>query len=116
MVDERCELFPIVSNHYCFDTGKRTDVLSGCKKSAGVEMLLRVMNPDVIAVDEITAQEDCKALLEAGWCGVTLLATAHAASKQDFLSRPVYQSLVQSKLFSHVILMQPDKSWRTERI
>lgn len=111
VVDERGELFPSG-----FPTGKRTDVLSGCSKAQGVQMALRTMGPSCIAVDEITAREDCESLTEAGWCGVRLLATAHAASRADLSSRAVYRPLWECGLFENLIILHPDKSWRKERM
>ncbi len=116
VVDEREEIFPLYKGQACFDNGNRTDILSGCSKAAGIEAVLRCMNPTWIAVDEITAQEDCQSLLHAGWCGVTLLATAHAGSLQDLKTRPVYQSLINHKLFPNVLVLHKDKSWTMERV
>lgn len=116
VVDEKGELFPLFQNQHCFSGGKRADVLTGCGKGQGIDAVLRNMGPEVIAVDEITAEADCKALTHALWCGVDLLATVHAGSRQDLLSRPVYKPLVQSGLFQTLILIQPDKSWRAERM
>lgn len=116
VVDEREEIFPCSLNEICFPIGMHTDVLSGCSKAQGIESVLRSMGPDTIAVDEITAQEDCNALLHAGWCGVKLLATAHAGSRNDLYSRSVYRPIVESKLFETLLIMQPDKSWYAERI
>lgn len=116
VVDERQELFPSNHGKFCFDTGRRTDVLSGCKKSTGVDMALRVMSPDIIAVDEITAQEDCQALIQALWCGVGLLATAHATGVKDLFKRRIYAPIMESRLFDTLLILQSDKSWRTERI
>lgn len=112
VVDERGELFP---GGY-FEAGLHTDIMIGCSKAAGVEMMLRTMGPSCIAVDEITAEEDCTALIQAGWCGVSLLATAHAANKQDLLSRTVYRSLAKCGIFDTLLIMLPDKSWRLERM
>lgn len=116
VVDERCELFPLAQGAYCFDPGPRTDILSTCNKAKGVMMLLRTMSPHTIALDEITAEEDCEALINAGWCGVELLATAHAADRNDLLHRPVYRSIVANRLFDTLVIMQSDKSWRAERM
>ncbi len=116
VVDERCELFPLVQGAHCFDPGPRTDILSACNKANGILMLLRTMCPLYIAVDEITAEADCEALLNAGWCGVNLLATAHAADRNDLLHRPVYRSIITNRLFDTLVIMQPDKSWRAERM
>lgn len=115
VVDERRELFPTVNGTFSFSPGMRTEVLSGCSKRAGIEILLRSMNPRWIAVDEITAIPDSQALIHAGWCGVSLLATAHAENLHDFMCRPVYKPLIQSGLFENFIVMQSDKSWIMER-
>lgn len=116
VVDERMEIFPAYQGTNCFPCGPRTDVLVGCRKSQGIEAVLRNMGPDTIAVDEITSQEDCEALLHAGWCGVNLLATAHAGNLDDLLTRPVYRPLIDKKLFDTVLILHADKSWHAERL
>ena len=111
VVDERQELFPIG-----FDQGRRTDVLSGCSKPQGLDMALRTMGPSYIAVDEITAETDCRALLQCARCGVHLLATAHAENVKDLKSRPIYKPLLDANLFENILIMRRDKSWYTERM
>lgn len=111
VVDERRELFP-----EGIQRGKRMDVLTGCSKSEGIYILLRTMGPSCIAVDEITSEADCDALIRAGWCGVRLFATAHAASVSELYHRPVYQSLVSCKIFDHVLVLDRNKSWREEKV
>jgi stage III sporulation protein AA len=111
VVDERGELFPPG-----FVTGRRTDVLVGCNKREGVEMALRTMGPRCIAVDEITSQYDCASIQSAAWCGVSLLATAHASSVSDLKNREIYRPLMQTKLFQQIIVLQQDKSWTLERM
>lgn len=113
VVDERGEIFPVEAD---FPVGENTDVICGCSKEQGIETVLRVMGPQCIAVDEITKEKDCQGLLQAGKCGVSLLATAHAAAVSDLYNRPVYRQLVESKLFERVVILQSDKSWRTERL
>lgn len=116
VVDERGELFPFVRNSPCFPAGRRTDILSGCNKVQGIQTVLRTMGPVMIAVDEITASEDCSALIHAGWCGVRLLATAHAQSAKDLRDRPIYRPLLSCGLFDYLIVLQKDKSWKVERV
>ena len=111
VVDERGELFPIG-----FEQGRRTDVLYGCNKPQGLEMALRTMGPSCIAVDEITAQRDCEALQQCCWCGVRLLATAHAGSLADFMQRPIYKPLLQAQVFESALILGQDKTWYTERM
>lgn len=111
VVDERGELFPDG-----FDRGKRVDVLTGCPKAEGVEVVLRTMGPHCVAVDEITAEGDCRALAQAANCGVRLLATAHAASQRDYHSRGVYRYLVENHIFGTLIVMHADKTYHMERV
>lgn len=115
VVDERGEIFPQAAGKNCFDPGG-ADILTGCPKPEGIEMVLRSMGPEWIAVDEITAAGDCDALIQAGWCGVKLLATVHASSLEDLMNRPVYRPLVQTKLFRTCVILRRDKSMRTERM
>lgn len=116
VVDEREELFPMWQGQVCFSPGDRTDIISGCNKAEGIEAVLRSMNPTWIAVDEITIQSDAESLLHAGWCGVNLMATAHASSIDDLKTRPIYQPLIQNHLFSTVLILHRDKSWSMERM
>lgn len=112
VVDERGELFP----NGCFEMGAGMDILAGCAKDKGIEMLLRTMGPEWIAVDEVTSPCDCDALIQAGWCGVKLLATAHALHMQDLRSRQLYRQLLKSGLFSTVCVLQPDQTYYLERL
>ena len=116
VIDERKEIFPICNSTFCFDTGLHTDIISGCSKSIGIECALRNMGPTVIAVDEITANEDCAALMHAGWCGVHLAATAHASSRHDLRAREIYRPLIESRIFDWLVVMRRDKSWDIERL
>lgn len=112
VVDERCELFP---DHF-FLGRMSLDVLSSCSKTVGIDMLLRTMNPQTIAVDEITSAEDCAGLLRAGWCGVRLIATAHAATATDLTRRTLYKPLIQTGLFEHILVLHRDKTVHEERM
>jgi stage III sporulation protein AA len=114
VVDERNEIFPYANGQLLFPVGKQTDVLGGVGKQCGIESLIRNMSPYYIAVDEITSELDCAALLKAGWCGVNLIATAHAGSYRDLQQRPIYQSIIECKLFPCIVVMHDDKSWHIE--
>ena len=111
VVDERAELFP-----QGLRDGHRVDILTGCPKPQGIEMLLRTMGPDTIAVDEITAAADCDAMVQAGWCGVCLLATVHGTSREDLLRRRVYRPILECGLFDTLVILRRDRSFRVERM
>lgn len=113
VVDERGELFPFGVD---FSKGRCTDVLTGCNKSHGIEVALRTMGPKVIAMDEITSKADCEALMHAAWCGVDLMATAHASDIVDLRKRDIYRPLAESGMFQTVLVLHQDKSWHRERM
>ncbi len=110
VADEREELFPDGALR-----GAKMDVLRGCPKAAAIDRLLRTMSPQYIAVDEITSQADSEAILRAQGCGAYLLATAHAESIDDMKRRPAYRPLLESQVFTTILLLQPDKTYRKEK-
>ena len=116
LVDERGEVAAVTTDKPQFSVGKRTDIMCGCPKALGVEMVLRSMNPQWIAVDEITREEDVEAMLQASYCGVKLLATAHAWNVDDLSSRPVYRRLVDANVFQQILVMEPDHKYCIKRI
>lgn len=111
VIDERSEIFP-----EGFQRCSGLDVLHGCGKSVGIEMVLRSMGPACIGVDEITSESDCDSLIRAGWCGIRMIATAHGNDLEDLKRRPVYRKLWESGLFRQVVILKRDKSWYMERI
>ena len=116
VLDERGEIFPLINGISCYDCGSNTDILTGCCKGEGIDILLRTMGPCCIAIDEITHEDDCRALVHAGWSGVSLIATAHATNRSDLYARVIYQPLVRTRIFDTLIVLQADKSWKAERL
>lgn len=116
VVDERMEVGACVRGMPQFDLGLHTDILSGTPKAAGIEMLLRAMNPQWIALDEITATDDVEAIAQASYCGVRFLATAHASSVAELRTRPVYRRLYELGVFQNLILITQDRTLRLERV
>lgn len=116
VVDERQELSGAVHGVPQFDLGPRTDVLSGCPKGDGMLMLLRSMNPQWIAVDEITQPEDIMALRQAGSCGVKLIATIHAGSAEELKNKPLCRKLFSLGIFRQVLYLDKNRAFHAERI
>ena len=99
LIDERGEVAVVCRGAPQMDVGPRTDVLDACPKSLGVPIVLRAMNPQIIAVDEITVREDLAAMSLATGCGVGLLATIHAADVPELLRKPLYRQLLEQQVF-----------------
>ena len=116
VVDERLELAGAVHGVPQFDLGPCTDVLSGCPKGEGMLMLLRSMNPQWLAVDEITQPEDFAAIRQAGGCGVKLLATLHAGSAEELKNKPLCRELFSTGIFRLVLYLDKNRAFHAERI
>ena len=116
VVDERLELAGAVHGVPQFDLGPCTDVLSGCPKGEGMLMLLRSMNPQWLAVDEITQPEDLAAIRQAGGCGVKLLATIHAGSAEELKNKPLCRELFTLGIFRQVLYLDKNRAFHAERI
>ena len=91
-------------------------MLLGVDKARGIDMVLRAMGPQVIALDEITGSADCEALVRAAWCGVRLLATAHASGVSDLFARSVYRPLAESGLFQRAVVLDRRRRWQIEEV
>ena len=111
VVDERREIFP-----EGFDRSGSIDVLSGAAKERGMDMVLRCMSPRVIAMDEITSAGDCEGLIRAAWCGVDLVATAHAGCVADLKERQVYRPLLETGLFTTIAVLDKHQCWHIREV
>ncbi len=111
VADERGEIAAVFEGRPQFDLGPCTDVMTGGRKSESMMLLIRSMTPSVLAVDEITAPEDVEAIRQAGYCGVKLLATAHANSLTEFRSREIYRSLLKLGIFKRALLLGQDRTF-----
>lgn len=116
VADERGEIAAMWQGTPQLYVGRHTDVLDGCDKATAVSILLRGMNPQVIAMDEITRKGDVEAMIQAVGCGVSLLATAHGESMEDLERRPIYRALYRAGVFRRVVLLRGRGNRRSARV
>ena len=116
VIDERGELAACVDGVPQFEIGACTDVLSDCPKEEGIEMLLRSMRPDWIALDELSSRRDVEAICKASYCGVHFIATAHAWNREELQKRPVYRALFEADVFRSLAFLDSNRQVHCERI
>lgn len=112
LADERGEVAVSWQGTPQLDVGPRTDVLDGCPKALAIPILLRTMDPQVVAVDEITLREDVRAMAMAANCGVALLATIHASGVEELKRKPVYQKLLAARVFQKAVIIRREAGER----
>lgn len=94
VIDTRGELgFSLDSEELCLD------VLSGYPRRLGIEIATRTMNAQLIVCDEIGDYEEALALVSSHNCGVPLIASAHAGSLSELLSRTGIRLLHEAGIF-----------------
>ena len=116
LVDERGELAAVHRGRPQLEVGCHTDVMDGCPKHLAVPMLLRAMTPGIIALDEVALGADVEAVYAAVGCGVTLLATVHAASLRDLEDRPIGRDLLSSGGFRRAVVIEGRGKNRRSRV
>jgi len=99
VADERGEIAACRAGRPAFDLGETSDVLDGCPKDRAAEILVRVMTPEALALDEITGRADVEAMERAAYLGVALFATVHARDFEELAARPLYQKILQTGIF-----------------
>lgn len=105
VIDERGELAGMWQGVPTYNLGYRTDVLDGCPKASGMNMIIRSMAPQVIAMDELGHTDDVTALLDALRTGVRILSTAHASSLEEARGRPTLAHLLEQRVFERLVVL-----------
>lgn len=103
VVDERAEIAACHLGVPQNDLGPRTDVLCGCGKSEGMQMLLRAMSPQVLAVDELGSEQDFRAVEQAVFSGSRVLGTIHAGDVGELIEKPYLRRWMEKGVFGRYI-------------
>ncbi len=105
VVDERSEIGGSFQGEIQNDLGPRTDLLDGCPKEIGMTMLLRSMNPQILAVDEIGTKSDAEAIGQAIRSGCYVIATVHGESIEQLMEKKGIGELVRQRVFERYVVM-----------
>lgn len=108
VVDERSEIGGCYLGVPQNNIGKRTDILDNCPKAEGMMMMIRSMNPQILAVDEIGTSQDVEAISYAMHSGVTMLATVHGHSLEEIRQKPGVKRLMESHTFKRFIVISKE--------
>lgn len=104
VIDERNEI-ALKSLKYAEDLGPNTDVYCGYPKTAAINIALRTMSPQVIAVDEVCEDSEIYAVKKAGNCGVNIIVTVHASSYCELITKQQIKLLINTYTFNKLVLL-----------
>lgn len=107
IADERREIAVCVNGLPTMNIGIRCDVMDGCPKSIAIPLLVRACAPDILIADEIGAETDADALLDATRCGVKVIASAHGNSFKDVCQRKNILPALKGHAFDYWALLGP---------
>lgn len=96
IVDERAELSL---------SGERCCVLKGYDKADGIMQAVRSLSPQVIICDEIGTQKDVDAVIWALNCGVYVITSIHARTRQELKKRKAGEKLLATHAFEKVVFL-----------
>lgn len=116
VADERGEVAALWRGEPQLYVGRHTDVLDGCAKAEGLSILIRGMNPQVAAVDEVAQPPDVRAVVEAAGCGVAVLATVHGTGLDSLGRRPVCRELAEAGVFRRLVVLERRGAERRIRV
>lgn len=102
VVDEK---FEIGGENQNFDLGKNVDIMQGTNKKFAFYDAIKLMNPSVIATDEIVSREDIEGVKFAIKSGVSVIATVHAKSLDELKSKEYFDELFSMSYFERFIVL-----------
>lgn len=116
VADERREISAMEGGRPGLQLGPCTDVLCGCPKERAIPLLVRAMNPQIVAVDELSGEREVEEVLYATFSGVAVFATVHGSGRESLLRRPLYRKLLSSGGFTWLIYPSRQGEATMERV
>ena len=92
------------------------DVYAGYPKGVAARQAIRSTAPEIIVCDEIGDRNDAELLMYSLRCGVSFIATVHAASMADLRGRQVTERLIDTGAFRYIVFLKNDTVGKIDRI
>ncbi|NLJ57496.1 MAG: stage III sporulation protein AA [Tissierellia bacterium] len=105
LIDERGEISAVYNGAPQMYTGKRTDILSHCRKSDGFFMSIRALAPRVIVSDELGSIKDFEIIQYALKSGIKIITTAHGANLEDLKKNLYLKSIIEKNFFERAFIL-----------
>ena len=86
-----------------FDLGPGADVLKNCPKRQAFDIALRMLSPEFLICDELSA-DDLEAVRQSVFAGVPLIASVHG-DREKVLRRPLCNSLLETGAFDTIVTL-----------
>lgn len=105
LIDERGEISAVYNGVPQMNTGRRTDILSYCKKNDGFFMSIRALSPKLIISDELGSVNDFEIVQYALKSGVKIIATAHGFSLDDVKKNLYLRNIIENNFFERAFIL-----------
>ena len=94
VIDERDELCAVHGGVPGFAVGENTDVLRLCPKTAGIELAVRSLSPQVLITDELWGEGQLQAMEKAASCGCSIVTTVHGNGRSALAEESFFEVYV----------------------
>ncbi len=109
-IDNRREISAVCDGIITNDLGITCDVLDSYPTAKAIDISVRTLSPEIIACDEISTEDEVKAIKHAVNCGVKFILTLHAGSYDELLKRKQLEELLKTHSFGKVVLLGTGES------
>lgn len=105
VIDSRNEISATYKGVATNDLGV-CDIFAMYSKTDGIEHAIRNMSPDYIICDEIVSPKEVMAISHGINSGVNFIATVHCSSKDELVTKPLFQDLLALNAFEKAVILK----------
>lgn len=97
VIDTKEEIRPVIKNT------ENGDFFISYPKGMAIEIATKSMTPQLIICDEISSKNEACEILYSANAGVNLIATTHANSYEELLSKKILEDLIVNNVFDYAL-------------